>query len=69
MGKRINYDDYVGQTIGKRTVLGVGQVGRYKIAFCRCECGNDDKVILYSLLNGKADSCLACCEKNSKSRS
>jgi hypothetical protein len=56
--RRANFNDLIGSTFGRLTVLGLAEkTGRYTKAKCRCECGAESVVRFSFLVNGHTKSC------------
>lgn len=64
------YEEFIGKKFGKLLVVDFGEdyispSGKRKHRFiCRCECGKESLVDIYSLQNGSVKSC--GCQKNTK---
>ena len=55
----MDYSEYIDKRFGKLTVVeceGVNK-SRKPMFICRCDCGNEKEVDLYSLRNGHTSSC------------
>lgn len=55
-------DKYIGHTWGKRTVLRLAQItnGPERMYLCRCECGSEDIVGVYTINAGRMSQCSKC---------
>jgi hypothetical protein len=53
------YEQYVGTTIGYRTILGIhpNEKTNHVYFWCRCECGHEGQVLAINLIRGKQISC------------
>lgn len=52
-GIRKRLKDYIGRKVGHLTIIGVERNGSSATAICRCDCGNECRRSLYSLIRRK----------------
>ncbi len=56
--------DFVGKKFGKLTVIGESEkIGKIYYALCRCECGNEKKIITQNFVRGSSKTCGLCVSK------
>ena len=55
----MQYEELVGQEFGRLTVINILAEKRYShtICHCKCDCGNEKDISVYSLIKGKTKSC------------
>lgn len=55
-------DNYIGHRWGKRTVIRLVQItnGPEKMFLCRCDCGSEDIVGVYTINAGRMSQCTKC---------
>jgi len=65
--KKYNYEECIGKTFNRLTVLDVCRVNGKLHFLCRCSCGNVGAHEAYSVVDGKIKSC-GCLQKESTSK-
>ena len=64
-GVRKSYNEYIGKNFGHLKILDVYRNGKYRMAFCECDCGNRKEINFYNVIQGKTKSC-GCYEAKSR---
>jgi hypothetical protein len=67
--KKMDITPFIGKKFGRWTILGEGKVKVYKhnrirTFLCRCECGREEDVAIYTVLRGRSKSCKPCMYKH-----
>lgn len=65
-----NVDDMIGKRFGSLTVIKLTdeRQHRAKVWLCKCDCGNECKVMTTLLTRGRKTRCSQCCSDNFKKK-